>query len=215
MDALVGPLQVASGEIRASRRDDGRPAPARGQPGHALLGMSTQFVVGPAGETDRELLATAQHLYRQVGLARTYYSAFSPIPRTPLEGAAPTDPLREFRLYQADFLLRRYGFSAEELPFDGECRLDARSDPKAAWAQAHPEQFPVEVNRASPSELMRIPGIGPVSAQAIVQARRNGAIRGLNDLRRLGARADQAAPYLLLAGQRPPYQPPLPWDASS
>jgi predicted DNA-binding helix-hairpin-helix protein len=205
MAGLVGPLQTASTLIRATHR-------AGGIPGNVRLGMSTQFVVGPAGETDRELLSTAQMLYRKVGLSRTYYSAFTPVARTPLEDATPTDPRREFRLYQADFLLRRYGFSAEELPFDEEGRLAEGLDPKTAWAQAHPELFPLEVNRASPVELMRVPGIGPVSAQAIVKARRNGAIRGLNDLHRLGARADQAAPYLLLAGQAPPYQPPLPWS---
>jgi len=177
--------------------------------------MSTQFVVGPAGETDRELLSMAQSLYRKAGLSRAYYSAFTPVSRTPLENAAPTDPKREFRLYQADFLLRRYGFSTEELPFDARGRLDEALDPKAAWARAHPERFPLEVNLASPVELMRVPGIGPVSAQAIVQARRSGAIRGLEHLRRLGARADQAAPYILLAGTRPPYQLPLPFEVAT
>jgi len=207
MDALVGPLQEAAREIRAARRSEGGRAPNA-----AILGMSTQFVVGPAGETDRELLVTAQHLYRRVGLARAYYSAFSPVPRTPLEGAVPTDPQREFRLYQADFLLRRYGFSTEELPFDAQGLLDARVDPKLAWARSHPELFPVEVNRAGQAELMRVPGIGPASARTIVQARRHGTIHGLNELRRLGARADQAAPFVLLAGQRPPHQLPLPLD---
>jgi predicted DNA-binding helix-hairpin-helix protein len=206
---LIGPVQAASGFIRRTRD---RLAPAPG--GNAGLGMSTQVVVGPAGETDRELLVTVQSLYRQVGLSRAYFSAFSPIPRTPLEGAAPTDPRREFRLYQADFLLRRYGFSADELPFDAQGRLSETVDPKSAWARAHPEIFPLEVNRASPVELMRVPGIGPVSAQAIVRARRSGAIRGLNDLRRLGARADQAAPYILLSGQHPPVQLALPWDVA-
>jgi predicted DNA-binding helix-hairpin-helix protein len=172
--------------------------------------MSTQFVVGPAGESDRELLMTAQMLYREVRLARAYYSVFSPIADTPLESAAATDPRREFRLYQADWLLRYYGFTAEELAFDAGGQLSQAIDPKAAWARAHPERFPVEVNRAPLADLLRVPGIGPLSAKAIVNARRQGTLRELGDLRRLGARAEQAAPYVLLAGRRPPYQPPLP-----
>jgi predicted DNA-binding helix-hairpin-helix protein len=172
--------------------------------------MSTQFVVGPAGESDRELLTTAQTLYREIRLARSYYSAFSPIRNTPLENAAATDPRREFRLYQADWLLRYYGFATEELPFGANGNLPEGLDPKAAWAQAHPERFPVEINRASLPDLLRVPGIGPTSARAIVQARRQGKLTELGDLRKLGARADRAAAYVLLAGKRPPFQPPLP-----
>ena len=179
--------------------------------GHARLGMSTQFVVGPAGESDRELLSTVQMLYREIRLARAYYSAFNPVRATPLEDATPTDPRREFRLYQADWLLRFYNFSTEELPFDAAGLLSQEIDPKAAWAQAHPERFPIEVNAAPLPELLRVPGIGPVSARAIVQARRQGALHELGDLRKLGARADRAASFVTLAGKRPPYQPPLPF----
>jgi putative DNA modification/repair radical SAM protein len=207
--ALTGPLLSAHGLIRALRVKDGDRASA---PGRGALGMSTQFVVGPAGESDWELLSTAQTLYRHSGVSRAYYSAFNPVPHTPLEDVAPTNPRREFRLYQADFLLRRYGFSADELPYDAQGRLDETLDPKSAWARAHPESFPLEVNRASPAELMRVPGIGPASAQAIIRARRSSAIRGLDHLRRLGARADQAAPFILLAGSRPPYQLPLTFE---
>jgi predicted DNA-binding helix-hairpin-helix protein len=234
MDELVGPLRVAAGMIRqsvgagfssfgerdagdvsqahggSSIRYPGKPAPTPPF-GHARLGMSTQFVVGPAGESDRELLGTAQMLYREVRLSRAYYSAFNPVKNTPLEGATPTDPLREHRLYQADWLLRFYNFSAEELPFDAAGLLSAELDPKAAWAQAHPERFPIEVNAASVPDLLRVPGIGPHSARAIVQARRQAALRELGDLRKLGARADRAASYVTLAGKRPPYQPPLPF----
>jgi predicted DNA-binding helix-hairpin-helix protein len=179
--------------------------------GHVRIGMSTQFVVGPAGESDRELLATAQMLYRELRLARAYYSAFTPVRDTPMEAEAPTDPQREFRLYQADWLLRYYRFSADELPFDLDGQLRTDIDPKAAWAGAHPERFPVEVNAAPLDELLRVPGLGPTSAREIVRARRSGKLRELGDLRRLGARADRAAPYVTLAGRRPPYQPPLPF----
>jgi predicted DNA-binding helix-hairpin-helix protein len=222
MTELVGPLRTAAaitgrGEPSRSpwagaplRGSSTSPAPTTASWGHVRLGMSTQFVVGPAGESDRELLMTAQMLYREVRLARAYYSAFSPIADTPLESAAATDPRREFRLYQADWLLRYYGFTAEELAFDAGGQLSQAIDPKAAWARAHPERFPVEVNRAPLADLLRVPGIGPLSAKAIVNARRQGTLRELGDLRRLGARAEQAAPYVLLAGRRPPYQPPLP-----
>lgn len=206
MAELIGPLRTAADLIR--RREQ---LATLGQ-GGVRLGLSTQFVVGPAGESDRELLNTVQTLYREVRLARSYYSAFRPVPGTPLEAAAATDPRREHRLYQADWLLRFYGFSADELPFDAAGLLRADVDPKTAWARVHPERFPVEVNRAPVSELLRVPGIGPHSARAIAAARRQGALREIGDLRKLGARADQAAPYVLLSGKRPPYQPPLPLD---
>ena len=196
-----------SDSSRSPRWAGTRPAPTIGE---TRLGMSTQFVVGPAGESDRELLSTVQMLYREVRLARAYYSAFSPVKNTPLEGVAPTHPTREHRLYQADWLLRYYNFGAEELPFDADGQLSQEIDPKAAWAQAHPERFPIEVNAAPLPELLRIPGIGPTSAKAIVQARRQAKLRELGDLRKLGARADRAAPFVTLAGQRPPHQPPLP-----
>ncbi len=206
MAELTGPLRLAADIIRNRER------PAALGWGGTKLGMSTQFVVGPAGESDRELLSTVQMLYREVRLVRSYYSAFRPVQGTPLEGAAPTDPRREHRLYQADWLLRFYGFEADELPFDEAGLLRSDMDPKAAWARSHPERFPVEVNSAAFSELLRVPGIGPHSARAIATARRQAALHEIGDLRRLGARADQAAPYVLLAGKRPPYQPPLPLD---
>jgi predicted DNA-binding helix-hairpin-helix protein len=214
MADLVGPLRTAAEIIRARRRDSAWSANTGAQPksliGETRLGMSTQFVVGPAGENDRELLSTVQMLYREVRLARAYYSAFSPVKNTPLEGVAPTHPTREHRLYQADWLLRYYNFCVEELPFDADGRLSQAIDPKAAWAQAHPERFPIEVNAAPLPELLRIPGIGPASAKAIVQARRQAKLHELGDLRKLGARADRAAPFVTLAGHRPPHQPPLP-----
>jgi predicted DNA-binding helix-hairpin-helix protein len=212
MPDLLGPLRTAAAMRdrslgRGRSRWDAGTAPAWGQ---ARLGLSTQFVVGPAGESDRELLTTAQMLYREVRLARAYYSAFSPVRDTPLEHAPATDPTREFRLYQADWLLRYYGFDVEELPFaaDGSLRHDV--DPKAAWAAAHPEHFPIEVNRAPLAELLRVPGIGPGSARLITAARRRDPLRELGDLRKLGARADRAAPFVTLSGRRPPYQPRLP-----
>jgi putative DNA modification/repair radical SAM protein len=163
-------------------------------------GQITQFVVGPAGECDQEILLTSDYLYRKLDVRRAYYSAFHPVSDTPLEGCAPTPLLREHRLYQADWLLRFYGFSAGEIPFDGEGNLPRAEDPKMAWALRHPEWFPVEVLRADYETLLRVPGIGPVSARRIVERRREG-FRDAKDLQRLGAVMKRAAPYLLLHGK--------------
>jgi len=168
--------------------------------------LVTQFVVGPAGESDRELLATADQLYHDMKLTRAYYSGFNPVPDTPLAGAARTPDIREHRLYQADWLLRFYGFALGELPFDHNDALPSDVDPKLAWARQHLVGWPVEVNRASRRELLRVPGIGPRSADAILRARRQGRLRDLGDLRALGAVANRAAPFVLLDGRRPPQQ---------
>lgn len=194
---LVEPLQRAWTIVRRLRRQ-----------GHAVAsaGAVTQYVVGPAGESDQELLSASQMLYRQMGLRRAYYSAFHPVDDTPLDQEAPTPPLREHRLYQADFMLRQYGFNAAELPFDQDGNLPHDRNPKLAWAEQHPESFPVEVNRAPQSDLLRVPGIGPVGASAIVQARRSDRLRSLDDLRRLGVRSQQAAPYIVLDGRSPIHQ---------
>ncbi len=168
--------------------------------------MTTQFVVGPAGESDRELLATAGWLYNHVNLARAYYSGFNPVPDTPLANVTPTPLLREHRLYQADWLLRFYDFDVDELPFDQQGGLPADVDPKLAWARQHLADRPVELNHAGRVELLRVPGIGPRSADAILRARRLGCLRDLGDLRALGAVAGRAAPFVLLDGKRPPRQ---------
>lgn len=170
----------------------------------------TQFVAGGAGETDLELLNTTVYLYRQFHLSRAYYSPFQPIPDTPLEDRPPTPALREHRLYQASFLLRDYGFEVEELPFEGEGMLPLHTDPKLLWARANLSEQPVEINRADRKELMRVPGIGPKGAQAILQARRREKIRNLAALRALGVHIGRAAPFVLLDGRRPEIQPSLP-----
>jgi predicted DNA-binding helix-hairpin-helix protein len=194
---LVEPLRRAWESVRRQRLAGQRAVSA---------GASTQFVVGPAGESDQELLSTSQMLYRQMGVRRAYYSAFHPVSDTPLEHVAPTLPLREHRLYQADFMLRQYGYSAGELPFDRDGNLPLERDPKVAWAQAHPDFFPVEINRAAQAALLRVPGIGPLSAAAIVRARRQAKLRSLADLQKLGARANVASPYIHLDGRQPEFQ---------
>ena len=130
---------------------------------------------------------------------------------TPLEGRQPTPAWREHRLYQADWLLRFYGFGFEDLIFDADGCLPRRADPKMMWARAHPELFPVEVNRASREDLLRVPGLGPRSVERLLRWRREAEIRELADLGRAGAMTARAAPFVLLAGSRPPHQLPL-WD---
>jgi predicted DNA-binding helix-hairpin-helix protein len=171
--------------------------------------ITTQFVVGPAGETDRELLATAHMLYKEANLARAYYSPFNPIRNTVLENAPKTPLMREHRLYQADWLLRFYGFELSELPFDERGHLPMSSDPKLVWAQTHLSQRPVEINRATRPELLRIPGIGPKTAEAIIAARRLSCLSDPNQLKQLGAQIGRAAPYILLNGRQANYQLPL------
>jgi predicted DNA-binding helix-hairpin-helix protein len=168
--------------------------------------MTTQFVVGPAGESDRELLKIANRLYRRLNLARAYYSGFNPVPDTPLADSPRTPAIREHRLYQADWLLRRYGFSLDDLPFDQDGALPVSVDPKLAWARQHLAERPVEINRASRQELLRVPGIGPRSVAAIMRARREGRLRDLSSLRVLGAVAERASPFVLLDGRRPAHQ---------
>ena len=166
----------------------------------------TQYVVGGADESDLELLTTTSWLHRNVHLGRAYFSAFSPIRDTPLENKIPTDPLREHRLYQASFLLRDYGFDLEELPFSGEGNLPLPTDPKLAWAKEHLGEHPLEINCAEKQELLRVPGIGPKGANAILRARRISKLRDLSMLKKLGVIAERAAPYILLDGQRAPAQ---------
>ena len=196
---LTAPMWRAKRFIDAS---GGRLAPA---------GQTTQFVVGAAGESDQEILSTTARLYHEVDLKRAYFSAFQPVPGTPLDGLAPTPPWREHRLYQADWLLRFYGFGFDDLIFDPTGNLPRAADPKLTYARAHPEQFPVEVNRAPRHELLRVPGLGPRSVNRILDWRRGGRLRELGDLKKAGAVAERAAPYLLLDGRRPPHQLPL-WE---
>lgn len=166
----------------------------------------TQFVVGAVGDSDLELLHTTDMLYQQLHLRRAYYSAFNPIHDTPLEEQPPTDPLRQHRLYQASFLLRDYGFSLEEMPFEQQTQnLPLDTDPKLAWARANLHD-PIEINHAERQDLLRIPGIGPKIADAILHARRENKLRDLSSLAKIGLSARRAAPFILLDGQRPAYQ---------
>jgi predicted DNA-binding helix-hairpin-helix protein len=132
---------------------------------------------------------------------RVYYSAFMPILDTPLENLPLCSPLREYRLYQADFLLRRYGFTPQELPFEKNGNLPQDCDPKLAWALRHEDKFPVEVNKADFHELLRVPGIGRISAKRIVETRKKEKFARLDQLRRTGAVTIRARNFLTLQGR--------------
>ncbi|HUS83777.1 MAG TPA: radical SAM protein [Anaerolineales bacterium] len=167
---------------------------------------TTQFVVGPAGETDLELLSTVDSLYQQTGLQRAYFETFSPVEGTPMENHPPEDPQRKVRLYQASFLLRDYGFNLEELPFMSTGNLPKERDPKTAFADQVIRGNPIEVNSADRRALMRVPGIGPRGADQILKARRSTNIRELGQLRRFGILTERAAPYITLDGSAPSRQ---------
>ena len=172
-----------------------------------LASSVTQFVVGAVGDTDLELLSMSDKLYSQAQLARVYYSAFGPVPGTPFENLPATEAIREFRLYQSSFLLRDYRWDVEELPFlrSGNLRTDV--DPKQAWADEHLLHQPIEVMTAEREQLLRIPGVGPVGADAIIRSRRRGALTELIHLRRIGIRTPhRLAKYVLLDGKQPARQ---------
>jgi predicted DNA-binding helix-hairpin-helix protein len=202
VEELVRPLR----QVEQIRQRRGGKIGSWNNPLRCGPSQTTQFVVGPGGETDQELLRTTAYLRRTVRLARTYFSGFTPVSDTPLENHPPTTGLRQHRLYQGDFLLRDYGFGFEELVFDPSGQLPLDRDPKLAWAECHLAHAPLELNRAVRRELLRVPGIGPVGVGRILQARRQGRLRTLNDLSKLGIAARRAAPFILLDGRRPSYQ---------
>lgn len=167
----------------------------------------TQFVVGAVKDTDLELLSLTERLYRDLGLRRTYYSAFHPILQTPFENLTATPLQRELRLYQSSFLLRDYGWDVEDLPFQPDTNLRLDMDPKRAWAETHLKEEPVEITRANRAQLLRVPGIGPKTADAILRTRRHHAISELAHLHHLGVRTvENTAPYITIGGRRPVQQ---------
>ncbi len=161
--------------------------------------QTTQFIVGAADERDEDILRSAEFLYRRFGLRRVYYSSFKPVRNTPLEGKAPAPVRREQRLYQADVLIREYGFSHSELPYeDGNLPLDR--DPKSAWAEKNPQLFPVELNSADLHLLLRIPGVGRRTALEIIRRRREKRLRSPEDLKGI-RQVNRILRYVLLDGR--------------
>ncbi|MDQ2833615.1 MAG: putative DNA modification/repair radical SAM protein [Acidobacteriota bacterium] len=176
---------------------------SRSAPKFAAAGQSTQMVVGATSATDRDILTTATHLYGRYKLRRIYYTGFSPYPnadaRLPLQ---PAPMMREHRLYQSDWLMRYYGFAANELTNPEAPDLSLSEDPKTTWAKTHPEFFPVDVNAAPREALLRIPGIGYRSVDRILKIRKYHRLL-LEDLRKLHVRVKNALPYVVAANHLP------------
>lgn len=199
----VKTIHGAMAEVKA-RGEAAKDRTARGTraPRFAPAGQSTQMIVGADAATDGEILRRSSSLYNTFALRRVYYSAFSPIPDASKMLPLIQPPLvREHRLYQADWLMRNYGFDATEIaPPTG--MLDLQIDPKLAWALAHRGLFPVDVNRAPREMLLRIPGIGPRSVERIVTARRHRTLR-YEDLLAIGCVLKHAEPFITLPGWSP------------
>ncbi|MBI2769075.1 MAG: putative DNA modification/repair radical SAM protein [Burkholderiales bacterium] len=205
-------LRVHMDEARAAARDDARaptsiplvqPRRAKARP-FAAAGQSTQMIVGADASDDSTILSTSAHLYGAYRLKRVYYSAFSPIPDACAALPLKAPPLvREHRLYQADWLMRFYGFAHDEIAPPGSGgMLSLEFDPKLAWALAHKERFPVDLNRAPRELLLRVPGLGMKAVERLLLARR---VRGLraDDLKRLHVPVQKVLPFVVLADHRP------------
>ncbi len=174
----------------------------RHAPAFAPAGQSTQLIVGATDDSDRHILHLTESLYSRYRLKRVFYSAYVPVVENPLLPALHTKPplLREHRLYQADWLLRFYGFRAEELLDASHPNFDPMLDPKCYWAITHPEQFPVEIMSADLDRLLRVPGIGPTGARRILSARRTGLLR-FEDLHKMGIVLKWAQFFILCGGR--------------
>ena len=194
-EARKAPASVAPTASRSTRPRPPRFAPA---------GQSTQMIVGADGANDQQILASADSLYGNYRMRRVYYSAFSPIPDASRQLPLQPPPLqREHRLYQADWLLRFYGYGVDEITDttqDGMLDLDI--DPKMAWAIRHPERFPVDLNRAPKEMLLRVPGFGVRNVKRVLMARRHGRLCGAVTAR-LKAPMSKLLPFVLLADHHP------------
>lgn len=194
-EARKAPAVVAPTASRSARPRPPRFAPA---------GQSTQMIVGADGANDQQILASADSLYGNYRMRRVYYSAFSPIPDASRQLPLQPPPLqREHRLYQADWLLRFYGYGVDEITDTAQDgMLDLDIDPKMAWAIRHPERFPVDLNRAPKEMLLRVPGLGVRNVKRVLMARRHGRLR-VADIARLKAPMSKLLPFVLLADHHP------------
>ncbi len=171
---------------------------------YAGVKQTTQFIVGAAGESDAEIVKYMWGLYKRLGLQRVYFSAYQKglgdesIAGEQADAGKGSDMfVREHRLYQADFLIRKYGFTESDIVFERDGNLSLGCDPKESWAAGHPEVFPVDVNRASRFELLRVPGLGPITVKRILEQRRTVRIRGIGDIGKRGVRLEKAERYLI------------------
>ncbi|HIW73703.1 MAG TPA: putative DNA modification/repair radical SAM protein [Firmicutes bacterium] len=182
-EGILRPMAAIRDTLRQNKQEL---AVFRSAPSFAPAGQATQMIVGATPDTDWQILRLSQGLYRQYGLKRVFYSAYIPVGTNALLPRDQPPPLlREHRLYQADWLIRLYGFRAEEILSERKPSLDPLLDPKCEWALRHLEAFPVEVNRAEKEVLLRVPGIGLKSAERILTARRAGSLT-FDDLKKIG-----------------------------
>ncbi len=165
--------------------------------------QTTQFIVGAAGEQDTQIVKYMSGLYERLKMHRVYFSAYqrglgdSSIAGEQVEPESKADILmREHRLYQVDFLLRKYAFTEPDIIFEKDGNLSLSTDPKQAWAIRHPDFFPVNINKASKFSLLRVPGLGPVTVKRILQQRKESRIRSIQDVGKAGVRLEKAKKYL-------------------
>jgi putative DNA modification/repair radical SAM protein len=203
--ALGAPAPTGAGELLgmareaslAARRGGGR-YKERFAPG----GQSTQMIVGASPESDRHIIKTSEALYKTFRLKRVFFSAYIPVAEAPeLPPVWQAPPLkREHRLYQADWLLRFYGFTADEILDEGQPFLDPLVDPKLGWALRHIEQFPLELNKAPLEAILRVPGVGTLSAMRITRQRRVCAVK-YDDLKKMGVALKRAKYFITCSGK--------------
>ena len=197
--AILAPMRLIEAQGRQNKEELVK---YRHAPAFAPAGQSTQLIVGATEDSDRHILHLTESLYDRYWLKRVFYSAYVPVVENPLLPALHTKPplLREHRLYQADWLLRFYGFRADELLDDQHPNFDPMLDPKCYWAITHPEQFPVEIMTADLGRLLRVPGIGPTGARRILSARRTGLLH-FDDLKKMGIVLKRAQFFILCGGR--------------
>ena len=199
---LIDDARAAAAPARPRAGAGLRPG-AAAAPAFAPAGQSTQVIVGADTTDDRTILTTSSALYASYGLKRVYYSAFSPIPDASRKLPPAAPPLaREHRLYQADWLMRFYGFEAHEVVTGADGLLSLDVDPKLAWALAHRGRFPVDLNRAPRELLLRVPGLGTKTVERLLLSRRVRALRS-DDLKRLRVPLAKVLPFVVLADHRP------------
>lgn len=196
---ILTPMRMIQGKINESKNEV---AIYKNAPEFVPAGQSTQMIVGATAENDFQLVSVAQALYRNFHLKRVFYSAYVPVNEDSNLPAVDTKPpkLREHRLYQADFMLRFYGFDATEILSETQPNFNVFLDPKCDWAVRHLDRFPVEINRADYYALLRVPGIGPTSAKRICKARKHSAL-GFDDIRKMGVVLKRALYFITCSGK--------------
>ncbi|HBG26334.1 MAG: hypothetical protein A2Y10_01765 [Planctomycetes bacterium GWF2_41_51] len=186
---IVEPIKLISSLAKQNRR---------------RVKQTTQFIVGAAGENDRQIVDYTSALYNRMGLNRVYFSAYQHIHAENQQSANQNQEgfIREHRLYQVDFLLRKYGFKQTEFIYDNSGRLSIEKDPKEIWAQNHPEFFPVNINTANKYNLLRVPGLGPNTVEMIINKRNVAKISSIDDIGSMNKRTLKAAKYLDFGAQQ-------------